>query len=179
MVANEFGVVEALVASKQVREKIIEMDAAPTKSTDRALDIFTTLKQSDKQNYGYYDELSDRAKKEFSPWLIQRWLASQKLELVNELTNPLISQVPPDLAWKLLCAIGMPTKRRYKWMTPPKQLSGGKSELMIQLIAEYYSVSTRVAKDYARLLTSDQIIDIALAANIEKKQLTSLKKSLT
>ena len=171
-------VLEAFEQSVELNAALNEhIDEKPVKK-ERALNIQTVLKQADKRNFDYYSTLTEQGKKEFSPWVIQRWIANQKLEFVEEITNPLISQVPPEMAWRLFCAIGMPGTRRYGWDAPPKKLSGGKSEAVVKLVAKHYRVSTRVAKTYLPNLTTDQILEMADREGFDKKQIAAIKKAL-
>lgn len=161
---------------KESYDKIMqETDVAPK---ERALDIFALLNQSDKQNFEFFNTLTEQGKKEFSVWVIQRWLANRKLELVNEITNPLINSVPKELAWRLFCAIGTPGVGRYKWDAPPKKISGAKKEIILTLIAQHFCVSSRVAKTYLPLLSDEQILEIADFQGLEKKEITQIKKAL-
>lgn len=151
---------------------------APATQKPRSSDIHSLLAQSDKQNYTHYRDLTESQKKEFSPWVIQRWLANKKLEFVDIVTNPLIHVIPPELAWRLFCVIGIPGSRRYGWNTPPKKLSSAKGGKVLKLIASHYSCSTRVAKTYIPLLSDEQILEIADIEGLEKKELTDLKRAL-
>jgi len=142
----------------------------------RTLNIFEVLKQTDKFNFGYYNELKEDVQKEIEPWVIQRWLANKKLDLVNEITNPLIHVVPKELAWRILCAIGLGKATRYAWDTPPAKSS--KAGKVVKVVAEHYNVSTRVAVTYIPNLTKEAIVEMAELQHMEKSDLTKLKKLL-
>jgi len=177
---KEFSLLDAFADSREIQEsnKLEDAESKLISKKTKELDIITVLKQADKQNYDYYNSLSDQAKKEFSPWMIQRWIGNKKLEMVNELTNPLINALPHSMVWRLFCAIGLPGSRRYMWNVPPKKISGSKSAIVVLLVAKHYNISTRVAKTYLPLLTNDDILEIASLENVEKKQLSDLKRSL-
>ena len=147
-------------------------------TTENKLNIFDVLKQADKHNFDFYDNLTTDQQKEFSPWLVQRWISSKKLELVNEITNPLIGSIPKGMAWRLFCAIGVPSVTKYSFIAPPKKLSSSKSDKILTIIADHYKISNRVAATYLPLLGNDDIIEMAELQGIEDKEINDIKKLL-
>lgn len=140
----------------------------------RTLNIFEVLKQADNGNYGWYDTLTEEQRKEFNPWLTQRWISSVKLNLVNEITNPLIKNIPDELAWRLFCAIGVKGAGGYKF---PGASRGSrlKTDVLIGMVASHYEVSRRVAATYMDLLTKEDLLVIAEEECLEKADLTKIK----
>lgn len=146
---------------------------------EKKLNVFDVLKRADKQDFGWYESLSDDQKKEFSPWLIQRWIASRKLELVNEITNPLVGNISKELAWKLFCAIGMSGIGKYAWTAPPKKITSGSHNKITELVAKHYGVSKRVAgKYYIPDLSHDDVLEIAELHAKDDKDIKEIKKIL-
>jgi len=144
---------------------------------EKELDIFNMLKQSDMQNFDYFNTLSEGAQKEFEPWVFQRWLASRKLQFIDQFTNPVMKVVPKSIAWRLFCAIGLEKTVQYKFDAPPKKTKK-ESNLIVELIAKHYNVSKKVARTYTPLLTNDQIIEMAYYEDYDDSEIAEIKKVL-
>jgi hypothetical protein len=83
-----------------------------------ALDIKRELNAVDQRNYDFYDKLPDDQKKEFSPYVLMRYVASVQgdtdiqewfLERTNECVNKhhwVLSKNHKALLWKLFAATG-------------------------------------------------------------------------
>lgn len=110
-----------------------------TKTTKQAkprlLDIGEVLPNLDIRNKKYYENLTDEQKKEFSPWLIQRYLSSAEsssneiiehyLVMTNEIVNINFSQIKDhDMLWKLMSMVGYGKslgKYGHPFIPPPKK----------------------------------------------------------
>ena len=141
------------------------------------LNIFDLLSRADRGEEAFYEFLTPEEKKQFSPWLIQRWISSKKLGLVNEITNPLIGSLPHDLCWRLFCAIGVPGTGRYKFPTTGGS-SSLKSDIILKLVSEHFGVSRRVAKTYLPLLSTEDLLQIADEEGLEKPEIKKIKAKL-
>jgi len=83
-----------------------------------ALDIKRELNSVDRKVYDFYDNLSDQEKKEFSPYILMRYVSNVQgdndiqewfIEMTNELVNKhhwLLSKNHKALLWKLFAATG-------------------------------------------------------------------------
>jgi len=138
------------------------------------LDIFEVLRKADLQDYEWFDNLSDDEKKEFKPWLVQRWLSSKKLNLVNEITNPMIGNLPPEMCWRLFCAIGIKGTSGYKFPVAGKN-SSKQSNILLDLVTSHYQVSTKVALGYIPLLTKENFMELATLEGIDDPEIKKLK----
>jgi hypothetical protein len=141
------------------------------------LNVFNLLSRTDKGEGDFYDTLTEEQRKEFQPWLIQRWLSSRKLQLVNEITNPLVGSLPHELCWRLFCAIGIPRTGRYKFPTTGGS-SSLKSDILLKLISEHFKVSRKVAKTYLPLLSKEDLLKIADEEGLEKDEIKKIKAKL-
>lgn len=139
------------------------------------LNIFDVLDRADRGEVDWYSGLNAEERKEFKPWLIQRWVSSQKLQLANEVTNPSIGSIPHELAWRLFCAIGIPGTRNYRF--PPTARAAQKDPIL-ELISKSYGVSKKVAKTYLPIFSSEDIMTLAEEQNWEKKEIKALKNRL-
>ena len=139
------------------------------------LNIFDLLDRADRGEMAWYDFLLEDEKKEFKPWLIQRWISSKKLQLVNEITNPCIGSIPHDLAWRLFCSIGIPGTRNYKF---PPTARAVQRDPVLELVAKSYGVSKKVAKTYLPILSVEDILELAEEDGWEKKEMKALAARL-
>ena len=83
-----------------------------------ALDIKRELNSVDRKVYDFYDNLSDQEKKEFSPYILMRYVSNVQgdndiqewfIEMTNELVNKhhwVLSKNHKALLWKLFAATG-------------------------------------------------------------------------
>ncbi len=141
------------------------------------LNIFDLLSRADRGEEAFYNFMLEDERKQFSPWLVQRWISSRKLQLVNEITNPLIGSLPHELCWKLFCAIGIPGTGRYKFPSTGGS-SSSKSDIVLGLVAQHFNVSRRIAKTYLPILSKEQILEIADEEGLEKADLKKIKAKL-
>lgn len=148
------------------------------KPKEQTLNIFEVLGATDKQDYEFFNKLNEKEQKSVDVWVIQRWLSSKKLNLINEITNPLISNVPKSIAWRLFCAIGLGKSVRYKFFKPPKKKSGADKMPALIVIADFYDCSTKVAKTYLPLLSPDSIVEMAMKMGYEDNEIKDIKKVL-
>jgi hypothetical protein len=139
------------------------------------LNIFEVLDRADRGEFAWFDFLPEDDKKEVKAWLIQRWLSSKKLQLVNEITNPFIGSVPTDLTWRLFCAIGIPGTKGYKF--PPTSGSTQK-DLALQIISERYGVSQKVAKEYRPIFNAEDLVAMAESMGWDDKEIKALQTKL-
>jgi hypothetical protein len=108
-----------------------------TKSTKpRLLDLFDkrtgVLPALDSRNKSFYGNLTDEQKKEFSPWLIQRYLSSAEssnneiiehyLIMTNKIVNVNFSEIKDhEILWKLMSIVGIGASVNHPFIPPPKK----------------------------------------------------------
>lgn len=112
------------------------------------LDIGNEMRQFDRKNRNFYDELSDDERKKFSPFLMIRWGSSvegsrdlQEFYLIatNERLNKNFFALSkhPKLQWLLATTVspdlGTP---RHNWISPKKKVAG-ESAKRKQLVAMF------------------------------------------
>ena len=104
-----------------------------------ALDIKRELKAVDLKDYDFYDKLTPEEQKEFSPYVLMRFVSNVQgdrdvqehfLEMTNELLNKnhwLLSKDHKALLWKLYAAVGvgMPAFHPY--------IAAGKKEKAVKI----------------------------------------------
>jgi hypothetical protein len=150
--------------------------------TAKKLDIFTTLGQIDRKNYLWYDNLSEEEQKAFVPLVVNRWLSGTASErqiiFINEFVNPHLFNLNQHkgLLFKLMCVAADGGSQRYKWLKQ-KPKSNAKP-LSTAVVQEYYSYSVKQAKDVLRLLTAEDVVDLASALGRDKSDITKMKKEM-
>jgi hypothetical protein len=92
---------------------------AKKEKKQRTLDIFNqVLPAVDTRQKDFYSNLTEEQQKEFSPWLVQRYVSSVNhtnqewiehyLIMTNEIVNINFSVIKDhDMLWKLLCIVGI------------------------------------------------------------------------
>jgi len=158
-------------------KKKIDTDVVKPKS------LFSHLKQiTDVQNPDYWETLTDADKKNFSVYMIHRFLSMNEnwLELVSEL-QPYTESLPPELFYKLYIGL-IPKGRHYSKYIKGKGVDKYSKELIDTLRIDY-QCSTNEALDYIEILYStlegrEHIKYVCQKYGIDKKNVTKLKLGL-
>ena len=146
-----------------------------------ALDIKRELRAVDQREYNFYDNLSDQEKKEFSPYILMRYVANVQLnepdiqewylERTNEFVNKnhwTLSKNHKALLWKLFagCGVGMKTYHPYL-----KASSKEKAVKIEKLLAELYpAMKLSDIKLQAKLMTKEDKNELFDKMGFDKKQ---------
>lgn len=111
------------------------------------LDIKRELSAVDLKNYDFYDKLTPEEQKEFSPYVLMRFIASVQgdrdiqewfLEMTNEMVNKNhwdLSKNHKALLWKLYAATGAGVKCFHPYLAAGKKEKANKIE---KLLVELY-----------------------------------------
>lgn len=145
------------------------------------LDIFETLKQIDKKNINYFDNLDMEAKKSLAPVVFMRWFSSgntKQLQLANAILNPMVYKMyhHPALMYKLFVACSDGKSKRYNWI---KKKSKDKSApTATATIAAYQKCSKTDAARYRSQFTMDEIIEMAEDMGYDNEWVKKIKTEL-
>jgi hypothetical protein len=145
------------------------------------LDMFETLKQIDKRNITFIDDLEPDVKKQFVPLLTMRWLSSgtqSQLRLNNAILNPLVFKLHrhPALLYKLMVATSDGKSKRYNWI---KKKSKDKSApTAVAAISTYYQCSKKDAIRFKPRLSVDDVVEMAEEIGYDKEQIKKIKTEL-
>lgn len=119
-------------------------DVMDDTTKERKLDIFKqVLPALDKNNKAFYRELSPAQQKEFSAWLVMRWLSASStspehyLLMTNDVVNCSFNALTkhPELQWMLMALCGAGSTQRHVWIKPPRKK--GKNKLQEELSKFY------------------------------------------
>lgn len=151
------------------------------------LDLSTTLLAIDRKDYAYYSNLSDDLKKQYSAFILLRFMSSATnsggmhewhVQMINDYVNSdfwTLSKYP-DLQHMLLCLCGTGTKQYHKWIPNKKE----KQEKWIELIK---IVNPSINRDEIEILrkeyTYDYIFDLATKLGKTDKEAKEYKISFS
>lgn len=151
---------------------------------DKEFDLFDCLRQINGKDSNYFSSLSDEGKKEYSPFMIQRWLTGaedkRQLLMINTFVNPFTFEFQKDhkeLLHKLFTSVSSGQNHRYKF---PKQMKSttAKMKMSTDILAKEYSVSKSEAYDYIATMSVEDIVAIAEGQGYQDKEMKALKKEL-
>ncbi|WP_407305369.1 hypothetical protein [Acinetobacter sp.] len=147
-----------------------------------SFDLFEGLSKLSGRDLQWYSKLSAEDQKAASPFVIARWMTgtSDQAQLVriNTFVNPYVFSLGQEksLLFSLLAAAATGKTKRYKWMKAPGAKAAVK--LRLEVIKQYYEVSTREAGGYAATIDGEDILEMAENLGWEKEDLAKLKKEV-
>lgn len=147
------------------------------------LDIFRVLNAANDKNREFYNELTPGEVKAFQPFLVMRWMSgtndAKQILIINELLNPAVFPLTnhKQLLWQLLTVCNSGKKARYSWIKLPSKLDPSRPTCT-KVIMEYYGYSTGDAVEALRLLTRDDVIELAEDMGWQKEEIAKIKKEI-
>jgi hypothetical protein len=136
-------------------------------------DIFYILSKIDEMDTTAYGEFE----KEFSPYMCMKWMAGirdpKKILYVNTLLNSVVFSLSKEkkLLYYLACCTSNGTKNRYNWIKRPKK----PNKDLIDVVMKFYDMSYNEARDSLKLISKNDIIDMAKQMGYTDKEVKSLK----
>jgi hypothetical protein len=144
------------------------------------LDIKRELKAVDLKEYEFYEKLDDKEKKEFSPYILMRYVSNVQgdrdvqehfLEMTNELVNKGHWQLSKDhkaLLWKMFAATGVGMTAYHPYLAAGKKQKINKIE---KLIADLYpAMKLNEVKLLASLMSKEDKEELFDKMGFDKKQ---------
>lgn len=145
-----------------------------------ALDIKRELVAVDLRNYNFYDTLTDQEKKEFSPYVLMRYVSNVDgdrdlqewfLERTNELVNKNhweLSKNHKALLWKLFAGCGPGVKTYHPYL---KGASKEKAVKIEKLLCELYpAMKMAEIKMLAKSMSKEDKTELFDKMGFDKKQ---------
>lgn len=145
-----------------------------------ALDIKRELKSVDMKVYDFYDNLSDAEKKEFSPYVLMRYVASVQgdpdiqawfLEMTNECVNKhhwVLSKNHKALLWKLFAACGAGVTVYHPYLKAGSKQKAVKIEKLLAELNPAMKLSD--IKLWAKMMTKEDKEALFDTIGFDKKQ---------
>ena len=151
------------------------------------IDLFPLLRNISTKNIAYYDTLTEENLKEFSPYVIMRWLTgcsgadnARQIVYLNEFVNPYAFELNKNhkkLLYNLLTVCTSGRDCRYKFVkTNPKRQS--EFPISVGIIQKMFDYSYRDANATVVLFTDENIINMGTQLGLQKTEITNLKKEL-
>lgn len=168
------------MATKKTKTK--PQDSAPK---ERKLDLFReVLPAISQRNLGFYEGLSEEQKKEFSPWLVQRWCTgiennpdwqAYSIQAVNERTNinmGALTKEHKELLWMLLASTGVRKTFRHVFPGSPK---GAVKDQIRHFIEQIYPLAGEQEIDVLRAIHGeDELKEVAEKMNIKRSDIKDI-----
>jgi hypothetical protein len=145
-----------------------------------ALDIKKELANVDLRNYDFYDKLTEQEKKEFSPYVLMRYVANVDgdrelqewfLEMTNELVNKdhwTLSKNHKALLWKLFAGCGAGVKVYHPYLKAGTKEKAVKIEKLLASL--YPSAKLSDIKLLASMMTKSDREELYDKMGFDKKQ---------
>lgn len=145
----------------------------------RALDLSRLLAAVDTKNYNFYDNLTNDELKEFSPYVLMRFISNVEtrdreiqewfVEMTNEMVNKnhwALSKNHEKLLWLLYAAVGAGVKSFHPYL-PALKKDLNKIEKLLAELHPTYKIDD--VKLLARLMTDTDKKDLFDAMGFDKK----------
>lgn len=142
------------------------------------LDIFEVLKKIDECDIKYFEKLSEDDLKSIHPLILMRWMSGTKdlaqIQRLNGISNVFTFSLQKEkmLLIKLLMVCST-SKKTYKWYGKKQNTVLPKSNL--EIVMEYYGCSYKDAAEGCKLLSKDDILNMAAELGIQSQELKSVK----
>lgn len=147
------------------------------------LDIFRVLNAANEKDAEFYSSLTDEEARALQPFLVMRWMSgtqnAKQILFINELVNPyaFTLQTHKQLIWDLLTISNAGKKTRYTWNKLPAKTDPSRPTAT-RLVMEYYNYSTKDAIEALRILTRDDVLEIADELGWQQDEIAKLKKEI-
>jgi hypothetical protein len=150
------------------------------KKKERALDIAKVLEAVDYKNYKFYDKLDDLQLKEFSPYVLMRFVSNINsndrelqewfVEMTNELVNKNhwdLSKNDEKLLWLLYTAVGAGIKSFHPYLPALKKELNKIEKLLAELHPTYKLEDIKLL---AKLMTDREKKELLDDMGFDKKE---------
>lgn len=153
---------------------------APTK---HKLNIFQVLGSLSKKNIDFYDKLTEEELKGLHPLVVMRWMSgtqdARQIVFLNELVNSKVFPLTHHkrLLVNLLSASASGSGGRVQWIKAASKKTT-KTPTVVSVVKDMYGYNNSDAIESARLLTNEDILEMAETLGYQSDQLRLIKKEL-
>lgn len=147
-----------------------------------SFDLFQGLADLSKRDLRWYEGLAEEEQKAALPFVIARWMTGTtdqaQLVRLNTFVNPYLFALGQEkgLLFSLLAAAATGKSKRYNWIKAPGMKAV--TRMRLEVIKQYYGVSTREAVGYADTIDAEDIMTMAEECGLDKEELAKLKKEV-
>tara|TARA_R100000008_G_scaffold83789_1_gene69677 strand:+ start:465 stop:884 length:420 start_codon:yes stop_codon:yes gene_type:complete len=124
----------------------------------------------------HWDSFDETTQKSFNSFIINRWLSMDKdfIEIVNVFQKYAIGTLEPREVYKWYCDV-LPRGKRFNKYIKGKKDKKYDSEL-VDIICKEFESSKLHAKEYIRLLSKSDLIEILEKYGLDKKKIKRITK---
>ena len=128
-----------------------------------------TLKKSD------WDSFTDEQKEQFIPYMINRFLSmnSHYIDIVN-----IVQKIPYTEKEKIYNVYKSLIPKRNVYLKYIKSKTPTYPQKLLEYMANYAECSQREAKEYIPLLGKDNVKNVLINLNVDKKEITKLTQKV-
>lgn len=143
-------------------------------------DLFKMLDALSVKSTTQYDQLSEEGRKKVQPLVIMRWLTcttnKQQVYMLNEHVNPYVFSLynHKDLLMHLMATATAGSRQRYNWLK--QQAKQPSKKVSVEIIKEYLHYTTKQAADAIRLLSQEDILDMAAELGTQADDIAAINK---
>lgn len=147
------------------------------------IDIFKILERLSVKDVKYFENLGEEELKSIQPLVLMRWLSgtqeARQVYFLNELVNPMVFSLGKhkQLLLKLLTICTSGKTRRYTW-SKARGRATSNTPKALAVIKEYYGYNTLHAIDALKLLSNQQILEIAEFLGTQPAEIKEINKEL-
>lgn len=140
------------------------------------LDIFEVLRNINKKNYNYVQDLDEDQRKQFSPYIVNQWLccsnSALQIVLMDNLVNRRLFKLSkhPNLIYKLFCIAAVDKNARYTWLYKKAEKSD-----TIDIISKYLNCTKRDASRDKDYFSSTDIKEMIITLGYQPSEIKKLK----
>jgi hypothetical protein len=144
-----------------------------------AFDLFAGLSALGGKDREWFDGLSEAGQKAAAPFVMMRWMSgtSDQAQIIrlNTCVNRYVfaGTADKEALFQLLAAAATGKNRRYSWLKGP---SAKTKRLSLEVVKQYYELSTREASSYK--VPPEDLIEMAEDLGWDKDEVSKLKKEL-
>jgi len=167
------------MATKKTKAKTTE-----PATKERKLDLFQeVLPAITRRDFGFYNSMTEEQKKEFSPWLVQRWCTGADdpgwheyfIQATNERTNLHMGDLVKEhkeLLWMLLASTGTRKNVRRTFPGAPK---GNKKDQVRLFLEDLYPLAGEQEIDVLRAVNDEgELREVAEKMNIKRSEIKDM-----
>jgi hypothetical protein len=147
------------------------------------LDIFRVLDAAKAKDRGFFSKLTPDEIKAFQPFLVMRWMSgtgnASQIIMINRFLNPFVFALAneKELLWDLITVCNSGKKQRYTWLKLPTKKDPSRP-ISTQAVMQYTGYSSRDAIEALRILTRDDVLEMAEDLGWQKEEIAKIKKEM-
>lgn len=147
------------------------------------VDIFRVLGAANEKQRNFFNELTPEEQKALQPFLVMRWMSGTstplQIMMINEYPNRYVFplQQHKSLLWNLLVSSNSGKKQKYVWNKLPAKIDPSRP-MCTKVLMQYYKYSTKEAVEALRMLTREDVLQLAEELGMQQEDISKIKKEI-